>query len=331
MIGWKQSRAPRDNPVPVMVRVAAEGNLEAILQADQRLHRIGRGWIHADLAVPVDRHETEGRVDGLVHDREVQPVALGNRRPVVHPGAAERIHPQADLRAANGIHVDHIGEIGNVGVEVVVPVRRGSVQSLLERNPLHTSQAILEKLVGLRLDPAGDAGFRRPAVRGIVFEAAVMRRIVRRCDHNTVGESCLAPAVVGENRVGNSRGRSVFIALRQHDVHAVGRQHFQRAGQRRHGERMRVHAEKQRAIDVLLRSVQANGLTDGEDMPFVESLVERGTTMSRGAERNPLCRHRRVRLLRIVGRYQSGYVHQHRRFGRLSRERAQFHGSSSNA
>ena len=33
----------------------------------------------------------EGRVDGIVHDREVQPVALGNRPPVVDPGAAERI------------------------------------------------------------------------------------------------------------------------------------------------------------------------------------------------------------------------------------------------
>ena len=43
---------------------------------------------------------------------------------------------------------------------------------------------------------------------------------------------------------------------------------------------MRVHAEKQRAIDLLLLPVQANGLTDGEDMPFVESLFECGTTMS---------------------------------------------------
>ena len=89
----------------------------------------------------------------------------------------------------------------------------------------------------------------------------------------------------------NGRGRGVFIALREHDFHPVGRQHFKRAGKRRHRKRMRVHAEKQRAIDLLLLPVQANGLTDGEDMPFIESLVECGTTMSRGAEGNPLCRH----------------------------------------
>jgi len=36
---------------------------------------------------------------------------------------------------------------------------------------------------------------------------------------------------------------------------------------------MRVQAEKQWAIDLLLFTAQANGLTDGEDMPFVESLL----------------------------------------------------------
>ena len=102
------------------------------------LHRIGRGWVHADLAVPIHRHKTEGRIDGLVHDREVQPVALGNRSPVVDPGAAQRIDSHADLRAANGIHVDHIGEISNVSIEIVVPVRGGSAKRFLERDPFHT-------------------------------------------------------------------------------------------------------------------------------------------------------------------------------------------------
>ena len=115
VVGRQQPCALGDNSVPVMVGIAGEGDIEAILQADQALHRIGRGWVHADLAVPIDSHETEGRIDGLVHDREIQPVALGNRFPVVNAGAAERIDSHADLRAANGIHVDHIAEIGDVG------------------------------------------------------------------------------------------------------------------------------------------------------------------------------------------------------------------------
>ena len=218
--------------------------------------------------------KSEGRIDGLVDDGEVQPVALGNRPPVVDPGAAERIHPQADLRAANGVHVDHIAEIANVGIEVVVPVRRGGAKRLLERNPLHTPQAVLEKLVCLRFDPIGDDVFRRPAVWGVVLEAAVMGRIVRGRDYDAVGESCLASAVVCENRVGDNRRRGIFILLRDHDIHPVGRQHLQRAGKSRHRKRVRVHTEKQRSIDLLLLAVQANGLTDGENMPFVESLLE---------------------------------------------------------
>ena len=97
---------------------------------------------------------------------------------------------------------------------------------------------------------------------------------MRRRDDDTVGKSCLTPAVVGENRVRNDRGWGIFVLFRNHDFHPICRQHFKRAGKRRHRERMRVHAEKQRAINLLLLSVQANGLTDGEDVPFVESFFE---------------------------------------------------------
>ena len=161
-----------------------------------------------------------------------------------------------------------------------MPVRRGGAKSFLDRNPFHAPKAVFEKLVCLRFDPIGDGALRRPAVWRIVLEAAVMGRIVRGRDDDAVGESCLAPAVVGENRVGDDRRRRVFIPLRDHDVHPVGRQHLQRAGKSRHGKRMRVHAEKQRAIDLLLLAVQANSLTDGENMPFVESLLESGAAMS---------------------------------------------------
>jgi hypothetical protein len=43
---------------------------------------------------------------------------------------------------------------------------------------------------------------------------------------------------------------------------------------------MRVHPKKQRAIGLVLLSIKANRLTDGEDMPLIEGLVECGTPMS---------------------------------------------------
>lgn len=42
---------------------------------------------------------------------------------------------------------------------------------------------------------------------------------------------------------------------------------------------MCVDAKKQRAIDLLYLSVPGNGLTDGEDMLFVEGLFKCGTAM----------------------------------------------------
>ena len=124
-------------------------------------------------------------------------------------------------------------------------------RALLVRNPFQAEKASFEKLVRLRLDPVGDGGFRRSAVWRVVFEAAVVGWIMRRCDYNTVSESRLAPAVVRENRVGNGRGWGIFIPLREHDFHPVCRQHLKRAGKSRHGKGVRVHAEKQRTIDLL--------------------------------------------------------------------------------
>ena len=43
---------------------------------------------------------------------------------------------------------------------------------------------------------------------------------------------------------------------------------------------MRVHAKKQRAINLVLLPVQTNSLADGEDVPFIEGLVECTPAMS---------------------------------------------------
>src|SRR4029079_9632143 len=72
MIGLKQTRLARDDSMPVMIRVTSKRNVEAILQSNQICHRVSRGRVHADLAVPIHCHETEGRIDELVYDSKVQ-------------------------------------------------------------------------------------------------------------------------------------------------------------------------------------------------------------------------------------------------------------------
>ena len=71
------------------------------------------------------RHESKRGIDLVADHREIQPVALGDRRPVPGAGAAERIHPQAQGGAANGLHVDHVAEIAHVRVQVIVTMRGG--------------------------------------------------------------------------------------------------------------------------------------------------------------------------------------------------------------
>ena len=111
-----QPRAAADDAVAVGVGVAGEGDVEAVLQLDHARHGVGRRRVHADLAVPVDRHEAEGRVDRAVHHLEPQPVARGDGVPVGDAGAAERIDTEADRRAAHGVEIDHRAEVADVGV-----------------------------------------------------------------------------------------------------------------------------------------------------------------------------------------------------------------------
>ena len=92
---------------------------------------------------------------------------------------------------------------------------------------------------------------------------------------------------------------------------------------------MRIDAEEQRTVDLLLLAVQANRLADGQDVRFVERLVECGAAMPGGAERHPLRRHRRVGLSRVIGGDEFGDVDQHRGLRRLSRTRTDLHGAPS--
>ena len=82
-----------------------------------------------------------------------------------------------------------------------MPMGRAGAKSLLVRYPQNPLKARREKLVRLCLNPSGDAALRRTAVGRVVFKASVMRWIVRRRDHDAVGESGLTPTVVSENRV----------------------------------------------------------------------------------------------------------------------------------
>src|SRR5215475_6708548 len=110
--------AAAHDSVPVSIRVAGKGDVESLPESDHSRHRIHRRRIHADLTVPVDAHEAEGRIDEVIHDLEVESVAVADGVPVGHAGTAQRIHPDTNLALANRLEIDERLEISHIGLEV---------------------------------------------------------------------------------------------------------------------------------------------------------------------------------------------------------------------
>ena len=141
VVGVQQPGARRDDPVAVGVGVVGEGDVELVGEIAQLGHRVRRRAVHADLAVPVERHEAEGRVDLVVGDRQVQAVALGDRRPVGDARAAERVDAEAQPAVADRREVDDGGQVVDVGRDVVVAMHAcsRSCVRLTSRSPPSSS------------------------------------------------------------------------------------------------------------------------------------------------------------------------------------------------
>ena len=92
---------------------------------------------------------------------------------------------------------------------------------------------VAQQLVGAVLHPRGDVGVGRAAVGRVVFEAAVLRRIVRGRDDDAVGQVIVAAAVVGEDGAGDHRRRREAVLALNHRLDAVGREHLERRALRR--------------------------------------------------------------------------------------------------
>ena len=99
MVGVHEPHGLGDDPVAIGVGVVAERDVKAVLELDQARHRIRARAVHADLAVVVERHEPECRVDRRVGDGDVQAVGIGDRLPVMHGRAAQRVDAELEPAA----------------------------------------------------------------------------------------------------------------------------------------------------------------------------------------------------------------------------------------
>ena len=308
--GFSSPAAGRDDAVPVGVGVVGEGHVEVARHVAQPRHRVRRGAVHADLAVPVERDEAEGRVELVVDDRQVEAVALGDRLPVREARAAQRVHPEPQPGAPDRVEVDHRRQVVDVGGDVVAPLDRG----LLEGHAANAVQPLVEQPVGLALDPARDVGVGRPAVRRVVLEAAVAGRVVRRRDDDPVRQRPGRVAVVGEDRVRDHRRRRREVVGVDHHVDPVRREDLDDRAEGRLGERVRVAAEEQRALDPLLLAIAADRRADRDHVRLGERAVQRRAAVPGRAER-----HRLGGLALVVGGDQLADIDQVGRLGQPAR------------
>ncbi|GAK49003.1 hypothetical protein U14_00221 [Candidatus Moduliflexus flocculans] len=187
MIRIHQARAFRHDAMPVIIRVIAESDVEAVFQSDQASHCIRRRTIHPNFTVAVNAHERERRINIRIHDCHLQVVRLRNRLPERDASAAHRINADIQVSGADGVEINHIFQIFDIRANVVMFMRGGRFHRDFEAHALHAVQAVTQKIVGAVLNDFRDGRVRRAAGWRIIFEAAVAGRIVGGRNHDAVG------------------------------------------------------------------------------------------------------------------------------------------------
>ena len=166
-------------------------------------------------------------------------------------------------------------------------------------------------------------------MRRIIFVAAILGRIMRRRDDDTIGKAARPALVVAEDRMRDDRRRRIAAALVDHDVDAVGGKHLDRARQRRLGQRMGIDADEQRPGQAGFAAMIADRLRRRQDMVFVERVFQRRPAMPRGAEGHALGGIGRIRLCGEIGRHQSRDVDERSRIDWFASSRIRgSHGAS---
>ena len=293
-----QPAVRRDDAVPIRVRVVSGRDLEGITIRDERRHRIRRRAIHADLPVPVQTHETPRRIDRRIDHGEIDPMPLGDRSPEVDTCTTQWICSNTDACRPDGIDIDHVGQILDVGRHEVVPA--ACRFRFREFRPPDSDECRCQQRIRSGLHDAGDVRSCRAAFRRVVLETAIPRRIVRWSDDDAVGTAGVggcASTVVREDRMRHRRCRRHAIVAVDEDFDAVRDEHLDGGAPGRLAQCMGVATDEQRTPNALRRAVLHDCLRCRCNVILIEGGIECGAAVTRRAEGNPLCHVRGIRML----------------------------------
>ena len=170
----------------------------------------------------------------------------------------------------------------------------GVIQQVRTQHAINAAPTLFEDFVGALSDPRGRIGVRGAAVRRVVLESTVTRRVVAGGDDDTVGQpfpsrsQVLGCTVCTKNRHRNRRGRSVGTACVDANINLIGGQDFQGGAPCGFAERVGVTTDEERTVEALLGSVVNNCLGNRNDVCFIELAIECATAVTGGTKRHPL-------------------------------------------
>ncbi|SLT11864.1 Uncharacterised protein [Klebsiella pneumoniae] len=155
----------------------------------------------------------------------------------------------------------------------------------------------------------GDVGIRRAAVRRVVLNTAIFRRVMRRRDHDAVCQRTTF-FVVHQDGIGNGRRRGETVVFLHDNINAVGRQHFQYGNKGRFGERVGIFTHVAGTGNPVPGAVFRNRLRDRQNMLLIEVMAPCTATMARGTKLHRMLRVARFRPQYVVLRGQLSDVNQ---------------------
>jgi hypothetical protein len=126
----------------------------------------------------IGRHKTEKRVQFLVHNNKVNVILFGYGFPKRQRRAAQRVRAEAQAGFGNGLHVDDVFQIINIGHNKIDMPHAISLVCLLERHAFDAAVFRGQVFIGTLFNPGRDLGSCRASVIFVVFEAPIFRRIV---------------------------------------------------------------------------------------------------------------------------------------------------------
>ncbi len=223
VVGIHEASGRRHDAVAVEIWIVAEGDVELVFQTDEARHGVFGGAIHADFAIVVNGHEAERGIRYVVANGDIEAVTFSDGCPETEPCATERVCADGDAGFGDGFHVDDVFQVVDIRRHVVVLRDETRGERLGKRHAFDVFVVVGKILIRFVRDDFRDIGVRRAAVRRIVFEATICRRIMGRRHDDAVRRIAFVVAVVADDGVGDDRRGCEGAIGRDSRENAVGR------------------------------------------------------------------------------------------------------------